>query len=382
MGACTSNQQSPELPVAEKVRGSGIARRTSGIVCSELDPGSIPHAEKRTSKYGIDPTAARIGFACRKGRKLHESRQPNQDSWCVHRDNRLTLYGVFDGHGPKGHLVSDHVKRVLPQAVAQAVRNAPEGNVETQVKATFENAQRGVVAKRFMDPEGSGTTATVVLHNEDDGSLLISHVGDSAAVLVRQRIGSGTHSLEGIRLTRDHKPELPDERRRIQVRGGRVAFDGYCHRVVRKCGQGPGLNMSRSIGDDLAHRVCGVSSEAEISRHCLAHEDRVLLVCSDGIWEVLSPQEAADLIGEFGRWQANEAAKCLADEAAARWNRGTNGQMADDITCLVVYVDDFVSPRNTNDGTETTEIPSSCSGSLTSSASENGLMENANPLMT
>ena len=46
----------------------------------------------------------RIAFACKKG---HKPEAPNQDSFFVIRaGNDLSLYGVFDGHGPCGHDVS------------------------------------------------------------------------------------------------------------------------------------------------------------------------------------------------------------------------------------------------------------------------------------
>ena len=63
-------------------------------------------------------------------------------------------------------------------------------------------------------------------------------------------------------LSRDHKPSEPDEMNRILKSGGRVeAFrDNYGNfigpeRVWNKQGEGPGLAMSRSFGDEVGHKV-------------------------------------------------------------------------------------------------------------------------------
>ena len=63
-------------------------------------------------------------------------------------------------------------------------------------------------------------------------------------------------------LTRDHKPDDPDEKMRILARGGRI--DSYKGRMGEDVGPArvwlkkesfPGLAMSRSIGDACAHSV-------------------------------------------------------------------------------------------------------------------------------
>ena len=63
-------------------------------------------------------------------------------------------------------------------------------------------------------------------------------------------------------LTRDHKPDDPDEKERILGRGGRI--DCYKGRMGEDVGPArvwlkkeafPGLAMSRSIGDACAHSV-------------------------------------------------------------------------------------------------------------------------------
>merc|ERR1711972_238071 len=118
-----------------------------------------------------------------------------------------------------------------------------------KVQSGYEQVQQSLYAKPYLGVQQSGTTATVVVHDHVQDKLLVSHVGDSSAVIVRSVVGTA-HKVEGARLTRDHKPELSDERERIE-KHGRVVYDGVCHRVVKKVGAGPGLAMSRSLGDDV-----------------------------------------------------------------------------------------------------------------------------------
>ena len=51
----------------------------------------------------------------------------------------------------------------------------------------------------------------------------------------------------------------------------------------------PGLAMSRSLGDTVAH-TAGVISEPEMSIVELRPEDKVLIWASDGLWEFMSNQ--------------------------------------------------------------------------------------------
>merc|ERR1719159_2287299 len=97
-------------------------------------------------------------------------------------------------------------------------------------------------------------------------------------------------------LTEDHKPNLPNEKARIEKAGGRVVFDGYFnHRVFTKDGRG-GLNMSRALGDCIAHKA-GVTAAPETVRVPINEgEDLFVLVCSDGVWEFIESQEAVEMV--------------------------------------------------------------------------------------
>merc|ERR1711972_238734 len=107
-------------------------------------------------------------------------------------------------------------------------------------------------------------------------------------------------AVVGRTLTRDHKPDLPDEKARIEKAGGRTVFDGYAnHRVYAKNARYPGLNMSRCLGDLLGHADAGLSCEPEVSVVKMKPGDNILMLCSDGVWEFIDAQEAADIIRPF-----------------------------------------------------------------------------------
>ena len=57
----------------------------------------------------------------------------------------------------------------------------------------------------------------------------------------------------------------------------------------------PGLAMSRSFGDRVAHSV-GVSAEAETMEFTLGLNDKFVVIASDGVWEFLSNEDVANII--------------------------------------------------------------------------------------
>lgn len=52
----------------------------------------------------------------------------------------------------------------------------------------------------------------------------------------------------------------------------------------------PGLAMSRSFGDRVAHTV-GVSSEPTVKKYVMQPTDRFLILGSDGIWQYMNNEQ-------------------------------------------------------------------------------------------
>ena len=133
----------------------------------------------------------------------------------------------------------------------------------------------------------SGTTCVAIYVRNNQ--LFVANCGDSRAIMAYTDRASGF--LRAKELTRDHKPDDPDEQDRIQKWGGYVCpphEEGLSARVYLD----PqftmiGLAMARSIGDHAVKNV-GVIAEPEVKVFDLNADDKFLIIASDGVWEFVS----------------------------------------------------------------------------------------------
>ncbi|KAI3800883.1 hypothetical protein L1987_28982 [Smallanthus sonchifolius] len=91
-------------------------------------------------------------------------------------------------------------------------------------------------------------------------------------------------------MSQDHRPNHPSEQRRVEALGGFVD-DGYLNGV---------LSVSRALGDwDMKlprGSASSLISEPEIQQIILTEEDEFLIIGCDGIWDVMSSQQAVKLV--------------------------------------------------------------------------------------
>mmetsp|Transcript_45800 Transcript_45800/g.83964 ORF Transcript_45800/g.83964 Transcript_45800/m.83964 type:complete len:383 (+) Transcript_45800:96-1244(+) len=312
-------------------------RRVS--IGSDLDDNrKQSFANKLIQKEGddMDLTKMGIGYTCRKGLKPES---PNQDSWFVLRLDDMSIYCVMDGHGKAGHDCSQFVKDTMPKLIIKDKRFR-SGELGPMLHDVFKQLQSLLVAADNMkkcSAQLSGTTATVLVHEHKTGKVTVAHVADSTAVMASYADES-RKALKAKALTRDHKPNIPSEKARIESKGGRVIYDGYAnYRVYAGKDKYPGLNMSRCLGDIVGHDSAGITWEPEVAEFTLESSDCLLLLCSDGVWEFITEQEACDIVSQFSPADAMRAAETLAKEAWDRWIKEEDGSVVDDITAIVIY---------------------------------------------
>lgn len=191
------------------------------------------------------------------------------------------------------------------------------------------------LARGEIDCTFSGTTAICcVLYGK---KLYSCNAGDSRAVLARKKSDGSTVAIG---LSDDHKPERPDEKKRIESSKGRVeACKGQYGedigppRVWLLHQDVPGLAMTRSFGDLIAASV-GVIARPEIWERDITKDDQFMILASDGVWEFIDNQEAVDIVVQ-AKGDPELACKLLCQESTKRWQM--EEEVIDDITALVIY---------------------------------------------
>lgn len=58
--------------------------------------------------------------------------------------------------------------------------------------------------------------------------------------------------------------------------------------------------VRRAIGDTIGHQIGIISEPDFIEVNINEDEDILVLICSDGVWEFISSEEAINLIYQFG----------------------------------------------------------------------------------
>ena len=245
-------------------------------------------------------------------------------------DRQMALFCVYDGHGSNGEQVSEFLMLKVPDLLEEDPQklHAPDGPSEALVYA-FENADRQLRDSSIASSVSGSTGVAVLMHGS---KLWSANVGDSRAV-----VGPAGGALAARDLDVS-EPDAPAERKRIEAAGGYVSPESAQYgpaRVWLRPGEGPGLAMSRSLGDHMCSHV-GVIATPEVACHAPSADDEVLILASDGVWEFISREEAVAIV-EKTRDGAGGDGRPHQCEATSCW-RKEEGNYRDDVTAMVVHL--------------------------------------------
>ncbi|XP_057956207.1 probable protein phosphatase 2C 52 [Malania oleifera] len=318
MGACCSTSSR-----------SSCSSRSNGETIAPACLGIGLHGRKRTKKTFSDhvnmlqhlPTIPNRIFTNGKSRTscifTQQGRKGiNQDAMIVWEDfmsEDVTFCGVFDGHGPHGHLVARKVRDALPLKLLSFLHSCESkqngsgttcfkknlksdgGNVENvgSNEDRLDSLWREAFLKSYkaMDKElrshpnldcfCSGSTAVTIV--KQGSNLFMGNIGDSRAILGSK---DSSDSMMATQLTVDLKPDLPREAERIKRCKGRVFAlqdEPEVPRVWLPFDDAPGLAMARAFGD-FCLKEYGVISIPEFSHRTLTDRDQFIVLASDGVF--------------------------------------------------------------------------------------------------
>ncbi len=237
-----------------------------------------------------------------------------------------SFFAVFDGHG--GNFASRAAVGTSSTAKQRTIQAVPELLLTSKSSGRYrlEDAFLKFEQQFLARGDTSGTTAVAALLEQQAKTwmLYLAWTGDSRAVLFNK---DGKVRYETV----DHKFK-GEELKRVQNAGGKV-----------ESGRVAGLAIPRSLGDKLVKEKAGkgvIIADPDLKKIVLLPQDNFLILASDGVWDNISSQEAAQIVHNayynkkhYQDEQINSgkevsgsnnaikrAAKALMDEAY-RWSR-------------------------------------------------------------
>ncbi|XP_068594932.1 protein phosphatase 1G [Brachionichthys hirsutus] len=188
----------------------------------------------------------------------------------------------------------------------------------------------------------SGTTAVVALIRGKQ--LIVANAGDSRCVVSERG--------KAVDMSYDHKPEDEVELSRIKNAGGKVTMDGRVN---------GGLNLSRAVGDHFYKRNKALPPEdqmitamPDVKVLTLNEDHDFMVIACDGIWNVLSSQEAVDFVSERIKPDQSGTIRTLSsivdellDHCLAPDTSG-DGTGCDNMTCVIITLRPHPSPAHSD----------------------------------
>lgn len=205
-------------------------------------------------------------------------------------------FGVFDGHGSSGKEASnsaaEHIQNYFEIHKSEVFGLDSFKNWETFLCRCFTETEK-LLKNSGIDYTTSGSTSIFVLVK--DNIITVSNLGDSRAVLCW--LGKEKAAIE---LSWDQKPTRKDEKDWILKSGGKIEWLNYNGEYVGPLRvwadeEGPGIAMTRSLGDFTAKKI-GLISVPEVDHLWMKPQDKFIVLASDGIWDVMNSAEVVGFI--------------------------------------------------------------------------------------
>jgi len=266
------------------------------------------------------------------------------------------LLGVFDGHSNLGELVSQytvtHLPEMLSSKLGPILSSSSSPTDESQkIKQALIDTFVEIDKTAPAEPSG-GCTASIVLQLGQ--KIYVANAGDSRSLIATYT--KSTAHVEILYITREDKPDLPEERARVERMGGQVYIPppnhiGASSRVLfvdKNTDRMNGLAMSRSIGDWDAGKL-GVIPDPTVAVldmlelvgvSALGSDVEVFAVsATDGLLDFVEIEKIAKTVAhslyvEEGPHPLS-ACESLITSAATLWWKAKNGTYRDDIAIAV-----------------------------------------------
>ncbi|XP_031092687.1 probable protein phosphatase 2C 38 [Ipomoea triloba] len=286
-----------------------------------------------------------------------------------------TFVGVYDGHGgpETSRFINDSLFSNLKKFASEQ-QEISAGVIKKAFLATEEEFLSVVKQQWHYKPQIAAVGSCCLVGVVCNGLVYVANAGDSRAVL--GRADKGARGVTAIQLSMEHNANIEsvrDELHSLHPHDSQIVVRK--HNVWRVKGL---IQVSRSIGDAYLKKAEFnrapllakfrlsepfsnpiLSPEPSISIHKLSSNDQFLIFASDGLWEHLSNQEAADIVHSsprngIARRLIKAALHVAAKKREMRYSdlkkieRGVRRHFHDDITVVVLFLDPGSTSRSSS----------------------------------
>ena len=283
----------------------------------KLFMGKFPYPETVPTVFKEVPSSSqqgRVGLLVGAGRTKGNRPYMEDFDFCYRTMQLSDVYsavsmlGVFDGHG--GTECGQFMQDELPGIITSLIKNATHRNSCTMslgeaLHSAFIRADEDYLSGTS---NSAGTTATVLLFEpggldrsgkwRGPGTVCIASTGDTRAVLCRGSVA--------IPLTIDHKATSPESIASVALAGGyvdrgRVMGSLAVGRALGDAHLKRGKNLKKNPkwstpGEALTPNPDVLSFVPRRTGLNPGDDDKFIILASDGLWDVVSNQEAVDKV--------------------------------------------------------------------------------------
>ncbi len=214
----------------------------------------------------------------------------NQDSFFISCENTKGVFIVADGMG--GHAAGD----IASSAAIKVISESLGRYTEKAIRDALNKANMSVLEKAVEKPELEGMGTTIAMCCIDRDKIIAAHIGDSRLYVIKDG--------KKVFVTKDHS---------------------YVQQLVEN-GELTEEEAKTHPMKNIITNALGVQEKVQVEIDKLRCESGYVVICSDGVSNVLSDDEIADIIDEKN---PKESAKILCKKAKEKGS-------TDDLTAIVI----------------------------------------------
>ena len=268
----------------------------------------------------------------------------NQDSFLqklsMYGNKKFHMFGVLDGHGINGHLISKYISRfIIEYFISDKIKqlfNSCQNNKEiydilTRKKYLFINnlfyeCHNSLINNTKYECNFSGCTCLLlfIINNK----IICANIGDGRAVLLEK--------TEILQLSVDQTLKDPEEIKRIFKKGGKLKK--IKNKIILDIKGCDNFEISRSIGDIKLKNI-GIIYEPVISEYELNKNSRFIIMGTQGLWKGLSNEKACIQVNKSIKLD-NPLDCCRLLEKKAEENIFKKSFERDDMTSIVIIFEE------------------------------------------